>query len=235
MRIDKFLSNTGAGSRSQVKNDLKKGLVCVNGQIIRNADFAVDPEHDTILYKNTPLTLPGKSYYMLNKPAGYVSATEDAKEQTILQLFPKELRRDLFPVGRLDKDTEGLLLLTNDGMLAHQLLSPKKQIYKTYLVTCAKEVTNEDCQRLAEGVDIGEKNRTLPARVERTDDSHVILLSICEGKFHQVKRMLQTTCNKVTQLKRVSFGPLSLDDTLTPGTYRSLSEEELSLLSQITS
>ena len=139
MRIDKFLSN--AGSRSQVKTDLKKGLVLVNGQAVRSADFQVDPAADTITFKGKELCLPGNRYYMLNKPMGCVSATEDPREQTVLDLFPAELRKDLFPVGRLDKDTEGLLLLTTDGALSHQLISPKKEIYKTYLVTCEKSVT----------------------------------------------------------------------------------------------
>ena len=195
MRIDKFLSNAGAGSRSQVKTDLKKGLVLVNGQAVRSADFQVDPAADTITFKGKELCLPGNCYYMLNKPMGCVSATEDPREQTVLDLFPAELRKDLFPVGRLDKDTEGLLLL-----------------------------------RLETGVNIGEAALTLPAKAEATDDDHVIYLSICEGRFHQVKRMLQATCNKVTRLKRVSFGPLSLDTSLKPGAYRVLSEDEVALL-----
>ncbi len=230
MRIDKFLSNSGAGSRSQVKTDLKKGLVLVNGQSVRSADFQVDPTVDIITFKGKELSLPGSRYYMLNKPIGYVSATEDPKEQTVLDLFSAELRRDLFPVGRLDKDTEGLLLLTNDGALSHQLISPKKEIYKTYLVTCEKAVTKEDLLRLETGVNIGEDTLTLPAKTEATSDDHIIYLSICEGKFHQVKRMLQATCNKVTRLKRISFGPLSLDTTLQPGAYRVLSENEVALL-----
>ncbi len=230
MRIDKFLSNSGAGSRSQVKTDLKKGLVLVNGQAVRSADFQVDPTVDTITFKGKELSLPGSRYYMLNKPIGYVSATEDPKEQTVLDLFSAELRRDLFPVGRLDKDTEGLLLLTNDGALSHQLISPKKEIYKTYLVTCEKAVTKEDLLRLETGVNIGEDTLTLPAKTKSTSDDHIIYLSICEGKFHQVKRMLQATCNKVTRLKRISFGPLSLDTTLQPGAYRVLSKDEVALL-----
>lgn len=230
MRIDKFLSNAGAGSRSQVKTDLKKGLVLVNGQAVRSADFQVDPAADTITFKGRELCLPGNRYYMLNKPMGCVSATEDPREKTVLDLFPAELRKDLFPVGRLDKDTEGLLLLTTDGALSHQLISPKKEIYKTYLVTCEKSVTKEDLLRLETGVNIGEAALTLPAKAEATDDDHVIYLSICEGRFHQVKRMLQATCNKVTRLKRVSFGPLSLDTSLKPGAYRVLSEDEVALL-----
>lgn len=230
LRIDKFLSNSGAGSRSQVKTDLKKGLVLVNGQSVRNPDFQIDPSHDLIFFKGKELSLPGNHYYMLNKPMGYVSATEDSREQTVLDLFPLELRKGLFPVGRLDKDTEGLLLLTDNGTLAHQLISPKREIYKTYLVTCEKTVTGEDLLRLEAGVNIGDATLTLPAKARTTDDDHVIYLSICEGKFHQVKRMLQATCNKVTRLKRVSFGPLSLDDTLTPGEYRVLSEDEVALL-----
>ena len=232
LRIDKFLSNAGAGSRSQVKTDLKKGLVLINGQPVRSADFQVDPTADTILYKGKTLSLPGHRYYMLHKPAGYISATEDSTDQTVLDLFPAELRKDLFPIGRLDKDTEGLLLLTNDGALSHQLISPKKEIYKTYLVTCEKPVTKEDLLRLETGVNIGEKNLTLPAKAQATNDEHIIYLSICEGKFHQVKRMLQATCNKVTRLKRISFGPLSLDEALKPGEYRALSEDEVTLLRQ---
>ena len=219
MRIDKFLSNAGAGSRSQVKTDLKKGLVLVNGQAVRSADFQVDPAADTITFKGRELCLPGNRYYMLNKPMGCVSATEDPREKTVLDLFPAELRKDLFPVGRLDKDTEGLLLLTTDGALSHQLISPKKE-----------SVTKEDLLRLETGVNIGEAALTLPAKAEATDDDHVIYLSICEGRFHQVKRMLQATCNKVTRLKRVSFGPLSLDTSLKPGAYRALSEDEVALL-----
>ena len=230
LRLDKFLTEMGKGSRSQVKTYISKGRVTVNGEIIKRPEYKISPEKDVVNLEGEKVNYSQWEYYMLNKPAGCVSATEDPREQTVLDLFPAELRKDLFPVGRLDKDTEGLLLLTTDGALSHQLISPKKEIYKTYLVTCEKSITKEDLLLLETGVNIGEAALTLPAKAEATDDDHVIYLSICEGRFHQVKRMLQATCNKVTRLKRVSFGPLSLDTSLKPGAYRVLSEDEVALL-----
>ncbi len=229
MRIDKFLCEMNIGSRSEVKQILKAGLVKVNDHLVKQADFKVDPLVDLITFKGQKIEYIPFYYYMLNKPAGVVSATTDNTAKTVVELLGADKREDLFPVGRLDKDTTGLLLLTNDGSLAHQLLSPKKHIDKTYLVTTSKKLSSEDIARLEQGVDIGECQITMPARVESMDDFH-IYLTIQEGKFHQVKRMLQAVNNKVCALQRVSFGPLSLDESLLPGEYRSLTDEELTKL-----
>ena len=168
-------------------------------------------------------------YYMLNKPQGVVSATQDNTCKTVLDILDVDCKKDLFPVGRLDKDTEGLLLITNDGELAHKLLSPKKHVDKTYLVGIARKLSTEDIEKLELGVDIGEKHLTQPAKVEVISDTE-IKLTIHEGKFHQVKRMLKAVDNEVLTLKRVSFGGLKLDETLKTGEYRELTEQEIEIL-----
>ena len=168
-------------------------------------------------------------YYMLNKPQGVVSATMDNHDKTVLDLLKDAPGKDLFPVGRLDKDTEGLLLITNDGELSHNLLSPKKHVDKTYLVETRELVTSEMVQRLEQGVDIGEEKLTLPAKVKILEDKK-IELTITEGKFHQVKRMLKAVENEVVYLKRLTMGSLVLDEKLALGEYRCLTEEEVSKL-----
>ena len=166
---------------------------------------------------------------MLNKPAGVISATEDATQQTVLDFFKEEPYKNLYPVGRLDKDTEGLLLITNDGPLGHELLSPKKHVPKTYYAKLEHGLSSEDMDALEKGVDIGEKNLTLPAKLEVVDQE-AVYITITEGKFHQVKRMFEAVSNKVLYLKRISMGGLQLDESLNPGDYRPLTEEELELL-----
>lgn len=230
MRLDKFLCEMNLGTRSQVKDLIRRGAVTVNDVPVKGADTRVDEEKDTVCVQGQPVRYQKFFYYMLNKPPGIVSATRDMLSATVMELLrPEHRRSDLFPAGRLDKDTEGFLLLTNDGELAHRLLSPKKHVDKTYRVSIDHGLSGEDVQRLEQGVDIGEDCLTLPAKVQQMEEK-VILLTIQEGKFHQIKRMLMAVDNSVTALKRISFGGITLDDTLKPGEYRELTEEEVKIL-----
>ncbi len=229
MRLDKFLCELNIGSRSQVKTYVKQGLVCVNGMVEKNADRKIDENKDIVSYRGENLKYQQYHYYMLNKPQGVVTATKDNVSKTVMDLLPIELRKNLFPVGRLDKDTEGLLLLTDDGSLAHRMLSPTKHVDKTYLVGIRERLSDHARHALENGVDIGEDALTRPAMVEVLSDFE-ILLTIHEGKFHQVKRMLKAVDNEVIALKRTKFGKLRLDDALNPGEYRELTDSEVSLL-----
>ncbi len=229
MRLDKFLCELNIGSRSQVKEYIRKGLVTVNSLPAIKPEQKIDANKDRIALRGEALFYKRFVYYMLNKPAGVVSATRDNTCKTVLDLITLAQKKELFPVGRLDKDTEGLLLITNDGELAHAMLSPKRHVNKTYLVGIEKPLLPGQAEALEQGVDIGEDRRTLPARVEILSDSQ-ITLTIREGKFHQVKRMLQAVDNRVLTLKRLSFGPLSLDEKLPAGAYRELTEQEVALL-----
>ena len=228
IRLDKYLCDMNIGTRSNVKQLIKKGNITVNDTIINNNDFKV-AESDKICVNGRNITYQKYFYYMLNKPSGYVSATVDPKETTVMTLLKEYNRPDLFPVGRLDKDTEGLLLLSNDGMLAHDLLSPKKHISKKYFVILKEPINDEQIVRLESGVDIGEKNITLPAIIEKLDEAS-LNISITEGKFHQIKRMFEAVSNKVIYLKRISMGKIMLDERLSPGEFRPLTEEEITLL-----
>ncbi len=243
LRLDKFLADAGLGTRSQVKLLLKKGLVTVNGEAAKKPEQKVDPENDFILCGGTSLSRQEFYYYLLNKPAGYVSATEDNTAPTVLSLLKDAPGRELFPVGRLDKDTEGLLLVTNDGPLAHRLLSPRYHVDKTYLVRAAGIVTESDLSSLENGLDIGEKSPTLPAKARllalQSDstpasqkagsgqETSLVELTIHEGKFHQVKRMFQAIGHPVLYLRRISMGNLVLDEALAPGEFRALTPEEI--------
>lgn len=229
MRLDKYLSDIKCGTRSSLKKDIKNGLVTVNGQIVRRYDYKLDENTDKVCYKGVPCTYEKYVYYMLHKPAGVISATEDKKDMTVLSLLAPTGRDDLFPVGRLDKDTEGLLLLTNDGMLAHKLLSPGKHVEKVYECHLAAPITDTQIQALKSGLDIGEKKLTRPADVTVIEPKK-ITLTITEGKFHQVKRMLHAVGNEVLYLKRLRMGNLALDENLKPGEYRMLTNEEITLL-----
>ncbi len=231
MRLDKFLSDMKCATRSQLKKDIRAGLVTVNGTIVRQSDFAVDEKQDKICYKGTMYEYEKFVYYMLNKPAGVVSATEDKRDKTVVDLLKEAGRNDLFPMGRLDKDTEGLLILTNDGALAHDLLSPAKHVEKVYECTLAAPFDRIQKEKLEQGIDIGEKKLTMPAKVTILGEKK-IALTILEGKFHQVKRMLQAVGNEVTYLKRVRMGGLTLDEHLKPGEYRKLTGEEVVLLQE---
>ena len=213
MRLDKFLCENNIGTRSQVKDAIRKGMVTINGTVAKKPEEKIEETKDIIAFQGQKLRYQKYVYYMLNKPEGVVSATNDNTAPTVLELLPAQGRKDLFPVGRLDKDTTGLLLLTNDGALAHDLLSPKKHVDKTYLVQPDHPLSEEDIHRLEEGLDIGDDKPTAP-----------------EGRFHQVKRMLQAVGNQVCALERVSFGPLSLDPSLPRGAHRALTEEEICAL-----
>lgn len=234
MRLDKFLCETGFGTRSQVKELLKKGQVTVNGVAAKRPEQKIDEHKDQITCQGKTASYEKYVYYMLHKPAGVVSATEDKREKTVLDLLKSEDRRDgIFPVGRLDKDTEGFLLLTDDGDLAHRLLSPRKHVDKTYYAKIAGSVTEAHIERFREGLDIGDEKKTLPAMLEilasKTETSE-IRITIHEGRFHQVKRMFEAVGCKVTYLKRLSMGAVALDETLAPGEYRPLNEKERELL-----
>lgn len=229
IRLDKFLAQMNMGTRSEVKNTIRKGKVTVNGEICKNADVKIDEIADVVCFENTQICYEKYVYFMLNKPAGVVSATKDNHDKTVLDLLHGENLQDVFPVGRLDKDTEGLLLLTNDGELAHKLLSPKKHIPKTYFVRTKETVTSEQLEALERGVDIGEDALTLPAQAEMIAEKE-IFLTIYEGKFHQVKRMLKAVGNEVVYLKRQKMGNLLLDETLKLGEYRKLTTEEIEIL-----
>lgn len=240
MRLDRFLAEMGKGSRSQIKQSVRKGLVQVNGQVVKAPESKVDPEADQITYAGTLVPYAALEYYLLHKPAGYVSATEDRREKTVLELIPERKRKDLFPVGRLDKDTEGLLLITNDGDLAHRLLHPKKHVDKTYYAEVAGPLTEAMVRQFAEGVDIGDDTLTEPAVLKaarRQDDAPndlrsraCVEITLHEGRFHQIKRMFQAVGSEVLYLRRLSMGPLQLDPALTVGKCRPLTEEEKAAL-----
>ncbi|MBO0472255.1 16S rRNA pseudouridine516 synthase [Enterococcus sp. DIV0840] len=236
MRLDKFLAETGVGSRKESKQLLKKGLVTVNQEVIKDGKTQIDEKQDVIKFLGEQLTYQKYYYYMLHKPQGVISATEDKWDQTVIDLLKNEdYREDLFPVGRLDKDTEGLLLLTNDGQLAHQLLSPKKHVDKEYFAQVQGIVTEEDVRHFAAGFALTNKEQVKPSQlmiesVDETNETSEIRLIIQEGKFHQVKRMFEAVDKKVVYLKRLRMGSLWLDEELALGEYRILTEEELEKL-----
>ena len=232
MRLDKFLCENGVGSRSQVKQLIRKGRVSINGSIATAPEQKLDEDEAQVIVDGKRIHYERYMYVMLNKPDGVVSATEDPKEKTVLSLLPDLSRDDLFPVGRLDKDTEGLLLITNNGQLAHSLLSPRKHVDKVYRVTALKPLDPSDLSKLEKGVDIGDEKPTEAAKAERISENE-IFLTIHEGRYHQVKRMLTAIGNQVTALKRVQFGPLTLDEALKPGESRRLTAEEVKGLNDL--
>lgn len=229
MRLDKLLTSLGIGTRSEVKEYLKKGKIALNGTIVKKADEKVDENNVTITFEGKEYRYVAYSYLKMHKPAGFITATEDGREQTVMELLPDPQWRNLFPIGRLDKDTEGLLVFTNHGQLSHFLLHPKRHVDKVYEVTCEKCVTQSMILSLEEGVDIGEEDKTLPAKVRKIHD-HMIELTIHEGKFHQVKRMLEAVDNKVTYLKRIQFGPIGMDGIEEKGAVKELSQQEVDKL-----
>ncbi len=249
IRMDKFLADAGFGTRSEVKKKLKTETVMVDGVRIRDAAFRFDPEKQQVTVNGKAVSFQLLSYYMLNKPKGVVSATKDPMEKTVVDLVPDGRRRDLFPVGRLDKDTEGLLIITNDGQLSHRLLSPKHHVKKEYLVLYRGAFSPEAEEMLRTGVDIGDEKPTFPAEltllspatcildVQNSDeteniDIHLCLIGITEGRYHEIKRMFAAVGSEVISLKRVSMGKLRLDPSLLPGESRQLTPEELMLLNE---
>ena len=234
IRLDKFLADMQVGTRSEVKKMIRAGKVQVNGHSCQNPDEKFDPDQTEVLVDHVKVGYAAYEYFMLNKPKGCVSATEDHRYPTVLDYITDHKRKDLFPVGRLDLDTEGLLLITNDGELAHDLLSPSKHIPKTYEAMIDGIVTEDDVALFAQGMDIGEKKLTKPAKLvilKSNVISHV-QITICEGKFHQIKRMFDVVHKPVLELKRLSMGSLTLDESLSPGEYRALTKEEISYLRQ---
>lgn len=226
-RLDKLLAGTGKWSRREVKALVRQGLVRVDGRLAASAEDKLDPAAAIITVAGETISLCRFTYVMLHKPAGVLTATEDRKQPTVLDLLPPELRRiALAPVGRLDKDTEGLLLLTNDGELAHRLLSPKYHVEKRYFARVDGELSAADAEAFARGMTLGDGLECLPAGLEVLPD-RVCIVTLREGKFHQVKRMLAARGAPVLYLKRLSMGPLTLDDSLAAGAYRLLRAEEI--------
>ncbi|GKV69530.1 pseudouridine synthase [Sporosarcina sp. NCCP-2716] len=230
MRLDKLLGNNGFGTRKEVKQLIRKGTVKVNGTLEKDPGAHIDPAADEVTLLGEPVIHQEFIYLMMNKPQGVISATEDSRERTVIDLLTEEEQRfEPFPVGRLDKDTEGLLVLTNDGKLAHELLSPKKDVPKTYYAVIDQEVTESDVSAFAEGVILDDGFETKPGilRILAAGDQSEIELTITEGKFHQVKRMFEAVGKNVVFLKRISMGTLRLDAGLAPGAFRELTEEEV--------
>lgn len=246
MRLDKFLAELGKGSRSQVREMVKRGRVQVNGATVTRADAVIDPDHDAVACDGARLAYAENEYYMMNKPRGVVSATKDDLHETVMDLVRKHPpkrqgggrqddhgngrtgRKDLFPVGRLDIDAEGLLVITNDGELAHRLLSPKRHVDKRYLVRAKGTLPDDAPARLREGLTLLDGTKVLPAELEYAEGGRgEAILTIREGKFHQVKRMFEALGCRVAFLKRLSMGSLNLDDSLEPGEYRPLLAEEV--------
>ncbi|MGL5693142.1 MAG: pseudouridine synthase [Peptostreptococcaceae bacterium] len=234
-RIDKVLSNMGCGSRAEIKRYCKYGIIVVNGKAVSNPGLQVDTENDEIIFDGEKITYREFVYIMLNKPDGYISATFDKRDPIVLDLIdPSYLAFEPFPVGRLDKDTEGLLVLTNDGQLSHRVLSPKKHVPKTYYAKIEGIVTEDDINAFEKGVTLDDGYETMPSQLKilKSGEESEIELTIHEGKFHQVKRMFESVGKKVVYLKRLSMGKLQLDENLALGEYRELTEDEIKLLEE---
>ena len=237
MRLDKFLSLTGKASRSDASKAVRGGTVLVNGIPAKKADMNVDPDTDEIIFRGEVVTYRQYTYVMMHKPDGVVSATEDGREQTVLDLLPEEITRvrpALFPCGRLDKHTTGLMILTNNGQLSHRLLSPARHVDKTYEFSVKFPLSDEDVMALESGVDIG-GYVTAPCKVvldppQPDERGRSGKITLHEGKYHQIKLMMEAQHNQITRLKRVTFGPLTLDPALAAGEWRMLTEEEIKVL-----
>lgn len=233
MRLDKYINDICGEGRSVIKKKIRMGLVKINNEVVKNPDLQIDEMSDSVIYDGKLLSYTKFHYYMLHKPENVISATKDPLHQTVIDLLgddiPSHIKKELFPVGRLDLDTEGLVLLTDDGDMAHELLSPNKHVDKTYLCRTKELVSDEQISTLENGVDIGEKKMTKPAKVCKIKDNEM-LLTIHEGKFHQIKRMLHAVGNEIIYLKRISMGPINLPDDLEIGTYRELYEDEINAL-----
>lgn len=232
IRLDKYLADMGVGTRAEVKKYVRQGKVKIDGRVVKSPEEKVDVEIQMVSYFDQLVTYETFEYYMLNKPAGVISAATDTREKTVVDLIEEKKHKDLFPVGRLDKDTEGLLLITNDGELAHRLLSPKRHVDKVYYAKVKGVVTEKDVKAFSEGVSLGQGEMAKPAALEilTSDEISEIRLTIQEGKFHQVKRMFQSVGKEVVYLKRLSMGTLVLDESLPLGAYRRLTREEIEQL-----
>ncbi|MBU5592062.1 rRNA pseudouridine synthase [Clostridium sp. MSJ-4] len=236
-RLDKILSNLGYGSRKDIKTLVKKGFVKIDGEVVKDNSLQLDPEKSTIEVNGEEVFYRKYIYLMMNKPKDVVSATFDKYDETVIDLLDTDyVVFEPFPVGRLDKDTVGLLLITNDGELNHKLISPKWKVDKVYYAKIDKEVDEKDVEKFKKGIVIDDGYRCLPAKlniISSSEEGSEIELTIQEGKFHQVKRMFEAVDKKVTYLRRIKFGPLSIDEGLEEGEYRELSEEEVDLLYEV--
>lgn len=232
IRLDKYLCEMSVGTRSEVKKYIRQGRITVDGKKVVKPEEKVDEQSQQVSMDNQLIGYEAFEYYMLYKPAGVVSATVDKKEKTVLDLITDKKRKDLFPIGRLDKDTEGLLLITNDGEMAHRLLAPRKHVDKTYYATIEGRVTEKEVKMFSEGLSIGNDEYAKPSvlKILKTGDTSEIELTIQEGKFHQVKRMFHAVGMEVTYLKRISMGSLVLDESLQKGEYRPLTKKEVEQL-----
>lgn len=231
MRLDKYLCDTTSYSRKEAKEFIKKGKVSVNGNIVKDNGFAINEFSDSVLLSGEALKYEKFVYYMLNKPSGYVCANSDNLSKTVFELLGEDNRDDLFTVGRLDKDTVGFLIITNDGDFSHHLMSPKHHVKKTYYVQSKKSLTDNDISLLTDGVEIEAGIITKPASVKILS-SNESLLTISEGMYHEVKRMYKAVDNEVINLKRISIGEVDLDESLSEGSYRRLTEEEIRILKE---
>ena len=232
IRLDKFLTEVGIGTRSEVKKYIRQGLVTIDSVPAQKPEQKIDEKTAKVCFRGNEIVYAAYEYYLLYKPAGCVSATEDRLHKTVMDYLTDTVRKDLFPVGRLDLDTEGLLLITNDGALAHDLLSPSKHVEKTYYAKVKGRVAEDDVNQFEKGVDIGEEKPTKPAKLVIVSEGDIseIRLTITEGRFHQVKRMFEAVGKEVVYLKRLSMGSLVLPDDLAPGDYRPLTTQELEAL-----
>lgn len=244
IRLDKYLADMGKGTRTELKEMIRRGRITVNGVIVKKPETKINKGEDTICLDNAPVEYVELEYYLLNKPQGVISATEDRRRKTVVDLIDEKSRKDLFPVGRLDIDTEGLLLITNDGALAHRLLAPGHHVDKVYEARCEGFVPDEAVDKFREGMTLADGLSCMPAELEilerRAEDrktgtaaESLVRLTLHEGKFHQVKRMMEETGCPVLHLKRLSMGPLKLDDALKPGEYRKLTDKERELLENL--
>ena len=233
-RLDKILASQGTLSRKEVKEMIRKGRIQLNGTVIKDSSVKVDENKDSVFVDGTEITLKKHIYIMLNKPQGVVSASDSDKDETVVDLVPDELyRKGLFPAGRLDKDTTGFVLITDDGDFAHRILSPKNHIFKTYIAGLQHELSDDDIKSLENGITLGDGTVLKEAKVQVIEgDKPYVRIMICEGKYHQVKRMFAATGNKVVSLHREKMGELELDKSLKPGECREITPEELQLVSK---
>lgn len=227
MRLDRFLAINKYGTRQEVKKMIRAGRTTVDGQVIKSPEYKLEEESAEVAVDGKTVNYEKYHYIMLYKPAGCVSSTYEKGERSVLSYIDEVYADDLFPVGRLDKDTQGLLLLTNDGELSHQLLSPSKHVDKRYYVELEQEVTEDAVRMFREGIDIGDEDPTMPAVLELTSHPQHVYVTLHEGRYHQIKRMFEALDNRVVFLKRISMKELVLDETLKPGEYRKLTEDEI--------
>jgi 16S rRNA pseudouridine516 synthase len=230
IRLDKYLADAGAGTRSQVRNLVKAGRINVNGVQAGDCGMKIDAESAEVLLDGKRINRQGLLYILMNKPAGVVSSTQEKNDRTVVDLLPEELRRGMFPVGRLDRDTEGFLLISNDGKLAHRLLSPKKHVEKKYYAEVDGSLDEAAVEAFASGLDIGDEKPAMPAGLQVLEDGMTrssAIVTLTEGRYHEVKRLFKAIGLNVTYLKRVSMGALELPDDLEPGQWRELTTQEM--------